>query len=313
MRRSVVCVVLMLGAVLATAQVVPASPPAVLWLAGDLHLGLAPKPVLEPLRGLLQGVGVLNLEGAVAEHPPRAEGLRLHNHPKALGMLKELNVAAVGVDNNHKLDAGRGSWDGTLQHVAGSGLMALAGGGHVARLTVGDTRVVVTQHDLTGGVPRDLGRDLTAAREKDVLLVALFHVSTPDSYLPPPVLKRATTAATEAGAAVVAAHGSHMVGPVVWQGNTLVAYGLGNLAFACDCTREKDAMLLRLHLAAGELRRVDVVPIQAGLNRQPAKPHPDPAALVALLGALGSAPMTLQGDHAVVQRATASAPEDPPR
>ena len=120
--------------------------------------------------------------------------------------------------------------------------------------------------------------------------MVLLHVSGPASYLPSAEARAAVDLALAAGADVVAAHGTHAVGPVERRGGAVIAWGLGNLAFNCVCTTETDGLLL--HVDRG---RADVWPIRAGMMAAPAHLATDPEAVYDLLTAIGSTPLTRHG------------------
>lgn len=274
----------------------PPAGEASLWLGGDVHLGDGPAVLFTALPQLLRGaVGVINLEGPVGP-PPAADGrLRLHNHPMTLMALREAGVGVVGVANNHAGDAGPEGETATLTALRAHGLYPIGGAAGPAVLSLGGLRVAITAHDLTGGLPPDLGHALRQARRAAPLLVATFHTTGPPSYLPRPVLRAAAEEALRAGATVIAAHGSHSLGAVERRGGAVIAWGLGNLRFVCDCTDDKEALLLRLHLGPEGLRRAAVVPIEAGLGHQPARLAPAPEELFDLLESLGSTPLRRDG------------------
>jgi poly-gamma-glutamate synthesis protein (capsule biosynthesis protein) len=162
-------------------------------------------------------------------------------------------------------------------------------------LEVGGLRFAVTAHDLTRGVPPSLESDLKAARGRGDVLVATFHVTGPALYLPRPELRRAVELALAAGARVVAAHGTHAVGPVERRGGAVIAWGLGNVAFACDCTDEPDALLLRVRFEGENPAEAVLLPIDAGLNGGPARPSMDAAGVLQLLESIGSSPLRRDG------------------
>jgi hypothetical protein len=157
--------------------------------------------------------------------------------------------------------------------------------------------VVITAHDLTTGVPAGLPDELRGARAAGDVLVSTFHVTGPPSYLPRPELRDAVGAALAAGARVIAAHGTHAVGPVERRGDAVIAWGLGNLLFACDCTGEVDGAILRVSIE-GDAVRAHIVPIDAGLRGGAARPGHDPALVVDLLDALGSSPLRREASGA---------------
>jgi poly-gamma-glutamate capsule biosynthesis protein CapA/YwtB (metallophosphatase superfamily) len=129
------------------------------------------------------------------------------------------------------------------------------------------------------------------------VLVATFHVTGPPSYLPRPELRAAVDTAITAGALVVAAHGTHALGPVERRGKAVIAWGLGNLLFACDCTDEVDGAVLRVSID-GDAARARILPIDAGLRGAPARPGHNPELILDLLDALGSSPLRREGPAA---------------
>lgn len=106
-------------------------------------------------------------------------------------------------------------------------------------------------------------------------------------------MEAAVEAALAAGATVVAAHGTHQLARVERRGRAVIAWGLGNLAFACACTDETDGLLLRVELDAdGAALRAAVVPVDAGLRGEAVRPAREAALVFDLLESLGSSPLT---------------------
>lgn len=282
---------LLLLAACAHARVQPA-PPVKLWFGGDVELGSG-SGALDPLRPLVteRGAGVVNLEG------PVAEGGRIFNAPGALPQLRALGVRAVGIANNHALDVGPDGPSRTADAARATGLTPFGGPAGAAILVIGGKRIALTAHDLALGVPPHLADELAAARQQADVLIATFHVTGAATYLPRPELREAAEVALAAGAQVVVAHGTHALGPLERRGNALIAWGLGNVAFACDCTDARDAFLLALTLDGPHLE-AEILPIDAGLRGQPARPASDPAGLFDLLEAVGTPALERHGPSA---------------
>jgi poly-gamma-glutamate capsule biosynthesis protein CapA/YwtB (metallophosphatase superfamily) len=168
----------------------------------------------------------------------------------------------------------------------------------MAILRVNGLTIAVTAHDLTGGVPKGLQADLEAARKQADVLIATFHVTGPPSYLPRRELRQAVKMAYQAGALVIAAHGTHALGPVERRDHAVIAWGLGNMAFACDCTKEEDAMILRVRVQPGKVAKAEVVPIRAGIDKKPASGSRDAGGIFDLLEAIGSKKLRRKGNVA---------------
>lgn len=270
-----------------------------LWLGGDVNLGDGGRGQLNGISGIVQGgVGIVNLEGPVAQRGQlKAHGLRLWNAPSVLKEISALNVQVAGIANNHSADAGPLGTQRTVQQLLAHGIFPVGKPGGAVIIQVHGIVIAVTAHDLTRGVPANLAQELASARRLGVvagvvrpvdILVATFHVTGPPSYLPRPELRRAVEIAYRAGAQVIVAHGTHALGPVERRDHVVIAWGLGNLAFACDCTNEQDALLLRIRVTRGKAIHAEVIPIQAGTNGTPAKASSDAAGIFDLLEAIGS-------------------------
>lgn len=249
-----------------------------LWIGGDVHLGDRGPLDLGALSPWLAGAtGMVNLEGPVGETDERA--LRLGNAKSLLGSLRAAGIRVVGVANNHDDDWGESGRTETVASLREEGLVPI-GAGRLHELSI-------SAHDLSDGVPAidDLRAD-----------VVTFHVTGPPSYLPRPELLQAVEHAVDAGARVIAAHGTHALGPVERRGDVVIAWGLGNLAFACDCTNETDGAVLRVSIA--DEVRAWIVPIEAGLRGAGPRLARDAALIFDLLNALGSTPLRREGARA---------------
>lgn len=274
--------------------------PVELWFGGDVSLGDGGRGQLDGIARIVQGdAGIVNLEGPSAERRQLRPGsLDVFSTPPSLSELTRLGVRVAGIANNHVLDAGKQAPAHTARILREHGILAAGGPAGAALLHIRGVTIAVTAHDLTHGVPQGLAVDLRAARAQADILVATFHVTGPPSYLPRPELRRAVEIAYRAGARVIAAHGTHVVGPVERREHAVIAWGLGNVIFACDCTRETDAILLRIRIQQHKPVDAAVVPIQAGVNGQPALPSPDPNGIFDLLEAIGGGKLQRNGDRA---------------
>jgi poly-gamma-glutamate synthesis protein (capsule biosynthesis protein) len=261
-----------------------------LWLGGDVNLGDGGRKQMNGIAGIVQGAaGIVNLEGPVAEHSQlRTSGLRLWNAPASLKELSALNVKVAGIANNHSADAAEKGAVRTANALRRNGILPAGESAGSAILHLNGLTIVITAHDLTHGVPPNLEVELRNAAQKGDFLVSTFHVTGPPSYLPRPELRQAAEIAYKAGAVVIAAQGTHALGKVERRDHAVIAWGLGNLAFACDCTNEEDAIILRVQLKLNKPLKAEVAAIKAGLNTQPALPAKDGPAIFSLLEAIGS-------------------------
>lgn len=272
---------------------------ATLWIGGDVNLGASPKPILLPLAHIVKGAaGIVNLEGPVTVSLPEGPGLKLVNAPVGLEQLRAAGVRVAEIANNHALDAGPGGVEETAESVRKAGLEPAGGPAGAAVISVHGLRIVIAAYDLTLGVPKGLATSLAKARKEGDVLEVSFHVTGPESYLPRPELRHAVEIALKADARIVTAHGTHVIGPVERRGQAVIAWGLGNLAFACDCTKESEGLLLRVTAKADGTVQALAIPIEAGLQGQPSKPSADPGGVFDLLAAIGSSKLERRGAEA---------------
>jgi hypothetical protein len=271
-----------------------------IWLGGDVNLGNGGSGQLQSMAGIVQGAaGIVNLEGPVVERSELRPGtLGLWNAPKALTELGVLHVRVAGIANNHARDAGAGAPARSARELRERDILPAGGPAGTALLHIHGIVIAVTAHDLTKGVPANLAAELQAARSQAEVLVSTFHVTGPPSYVPRPELRRAVEIAYQAGAQVIAAHGTHAVGPVERREHAVIAWGLGNVAFACDCTHEEDAIFLCVRVEPGKPPTAEVLPIQAGINNRPALASRDANGIFNLLEAIGSSKLARNGDRA---------------
>lgn len=280
--------------------------PARLWLAGDLHLGEHLPPSSAFLKAL-PGSGILNLEGPIAEGPgwqkgPKERSVILRNHPATPQWLTEHRVAALSLLNNHREDLGpiiakqtrdqlRASRHRLLTPAA-QGLVALGDSWHLGAAFLGQGKSVgITDEDL---------KAIATASSQGQRVVLSLHVDSPPSFLPSPKIRAQVLRLADAGAAVIALHGSHVMGPIERRGESLIAWGLGNLSFACPCSTEREALILQLRTGKSRQIQARISPILAGNPQTPIKAHPDPASVFELLSALDSSPFQVRGASATL-------------
>ncbi len=249
--------------------------PTILWFGGDVHFGEKGEAALEGLA--LDGPLVVNLEGPISPQPRPSSARALFNPPDSAVRLKSANVVAAGIENNHAMDDGVAGLERTRAALQANGLATL-GSAFVAGVSI-------LQIDLSSGVPVDLAKRLGVIKPT----IVLFHVLAPPLYLPEPSLRRAVDLAVSSGAQAVIAHGSHAIGAVERRGATVIAWGLGNLAFDCDCTLEDEGLLVRLEVQERTVTRATAVPVRAGLHGEHARLLDDATTDLSLLESLGSA------------------------
>jgi hypothetical protein len=289
--------------------------PVTVSAAGDLHLGTSStRAHVAPLSGLLQGdVRFVNLEGPITkfgrESGMAADGrptgpLRFNAPPAAAKWLKG-RVDVVSLANNHALDQGEQGLVETVSLLLGQGIQA-ATASTDAELERKGRRLRLLARELPEPwSPEDeavLESRVREAREVGPVLVSL-HWGRAGALLPTEAQRRLAGRLIDAGATAVLGHGPHTPQGIERHGRGIIAYSLGNLAFACGCTDERDAYVLRFGIdEAWAAVDVEAVPLEAGL-REPPRRARDPGVaqlLVSLSEDLGSQ-VRLQGGRVLIR------------
>ncbi|OJH39620.1 CapA family protein [Cystobacter ferrugineus] len=262
--------------------------PVTVSAAGDLHLGSSSTEAhVKPLSRLLQGdVRLVNLEGPLSksgrESGMAADGtptgpLRFNAPPAAARWLAG-RVDAVSLANNHALDQGAEGLAETVSVLREQGIQA-ATGTTDAELVRGGRRLRLIARELPESwSPEDesaLESRVREARAVGPVLVSL-HWGRTGELLPTVEQRQLAARLIDAGATAVLGHGPHTPQGIERHGRGIIAYSLGNLAFACGCTDERDAYVLRFRIdGAGAAVDVEAVPLRAGL-REPPRRADDP-------------------------------------
>ena len=272
--------------------------PIQLWFGGDLHVSTARKERLDKVIEVVPGgIGFINLEGPVGIGPStkRVDGKWVLRNTHSLPMaLKDWKIGAVSTANNHRLDAGEEGVAQTLAQLERSAIM-VATPTRTARLEIGNKRISMMAADLSLlPVTEAFVERLESERALSDILIVSYHTGE-DTNLPSPHLETGISEAVNANTDIVVAHGSHRLGPVRRMGKSIVASGLGNLLFDCDCTHQSEAMVLQITIDAnGEISPM-ILPITAGLKGGNAQPATEDGGILNFIEALGDTPITRIG------------------
>jgi hypothetical protein len=250
---------------------------------GDLQLGGGTTTAqLAGAGALLDGdVRFANLEGPITARGAEVTGggrIRFAAPPAAAaGLRGQLNV--VSLANNHALDQGPAGRADTEQALQAAGVAA-AFEARDAVIERPGLRVRVLARDLGAGLSAGdedaLAAAVTAARQNGAAVLVSLHFGREGIQLPSPAERRLAARLVDAGAAAVLGHGPHVPRGIERRGRGVIAYSLGNLAFACRCTDEADALVLRFTVGAdGGVADVVAIPILAGLGGAAPRPADD--------------------------------------
>jgi poly-gamma-glutamate synthesis protein (capsule biosynthesis protein) len=233
----------------------------VYYLAGDAHFGRAMTQALTDAdaaervaQAVLARTGgrpmIVNLEGVILPNVPESLAHMTIAMPQELAIpwLKRLNVAAVGLANNHALDLGEAGLDETLAALDKAGIAHFAQG---ERLDIGRLSIVgLSDLDSNGPpytglvTPQLLDRLIVEDATRPV--IAFTHWGR--EYVTQPSA-RETELAEEMrlrGATVIAGAHPHVADgrlATLGGGETIMAYSLGNFLFDQTATNASGKLL----------------------------------------------------------------------
>jgi poly-gamma-glutamate synthesis protein (capsule biosynthesis protein) len=257
---------------------------------GDLYVGGHYAEGAPRLAAVLDGdVRFANLEGPIVagarergldeEGRPTGDPVLLAADPARVALAGQLEV--VSLENNHALDQGEAGRRETVERLAHLGIAAASSGAPaiVHARTMRATllaRSYAPGASLDGDALDELARAVRRARRDGPVIVSL-HWGHTGSLLPSPEQRAMARALVEAGASAVLGHGPHAPQGVERYHGAIVAYSLGNLAFGCRCTEERDALVVRFALHSdASVGAATLLPIVAGIRESPGRSH-DPA------------------------------------
>ncbi|MFO0557315.1 MAG: CapA family protein [Polyangiales bacterium] len=256
---------------LARNTLAPAPRAAKLWFLGDVHGGARLDALFDARSSLAAQLaaetGFVNLEGIVVEGAGASSEQRLVNDRTVLATLRRSGVRVASIANNHANDDGAEGLTRTAALVDRAEITAIGAESEPKLIVVDGVRIAWIAWDLSRGVPPNAAASLDRAASLARARVLSLHVSAPPLYTPAPApLREAVRLAVDHEVSVVVAHGTHTIAPITRERRTLIAWGLGNAVFHCDCSRETEGLLLRVELGGDGSTRAQVAPLEAGLD-----------------------------------------------
>ena len=221
----------------------------VYYLAGDTHFGRAMTNALTDAdaaervaEAILARTGgrplILNLEGVILPNVPEALPHMTIAMPRELAIpwLKRLNVAAVGLANNHAMDLGPAGLAETKAALDAAGIAHFGQGERIdpGRLTlVGLTDLDSNGPPFSGLIMPDL-LDRLVVEDAARPVVAYVHWGREYATTPSPREMELAQEMRLRGVSVIAGAHSHLADgrlATLGGGETLIAYSLGNFLF----------------------------------------------------------------------------------
>ncbi|MEP7379060.1 MAG: CapA family protein [Chloroflexota bacterium] len=231
---------------------------------------------------------IANLECPISSRgtPWPGKKYTLRAPPGAAKALVAGGVDIVNLANNHTLDYGTTAFSDTLATLDALGVSHIGGGlneaaahapvivernglrigflGYALYFAPGTKAAWVAgaaKPGLAPGSPELVSHEVAALKPQVDVVVVSFHGGTTNSSGPDSQVRAFTRAATAAGAALVIGHHPHVLQGYSRQGNTLVAYSLGNFVFAYFDGVQNDSAILDVTLSAAGVESFNWIPV----------------------------------------------------
>ena len=231
---------------------------------------------------------IANLECPISSRGTSWPGKKftLRARPASADALVAGGIDIVNLANNHTLDYGFTAFGDTLTALDARGVAHVGGGLDAAAATA---PVIVERNGLRIGflgyalyfapgtkaawmagpgkpgigaaTPAIVSHDVTALKAQVDVVVVSFHGGRTNGTAPDREVRELTRAATAAGAALVIGHHPHVLQGYSREGSTLVAYSLGNFAFAYMSGVQNDSAVLDVTLSAAGVDSFSWIPI----------------------------------------------------
>jgi poly-gamma-glutamate synthesis protein (capsule biosynthesis protein) len=238
-------------------------------------------------------ITVGNLESALGDRgQAEVKSYTFLAPPVAADALTGAGFDLLSLANNHAMDYGPEALEQALDLLEQNGIATVGAGQDdgaarrpvimeyegitVAFLGYVDVPVEVSGFDThswsaTGGKPGvawadpvHISEDVAAAKLESDIVVVLLHSGYEYVESPSPEQMRAAHKAVEAGADLVIGHHAHVLQGVEFQGESVIAYGLGNFAFEID--GDPATAVLNVWIDSDGVRQLEFLPaiIEAG-------------------------------------------------
>lgn len=228
-------------------------------------------------------LAVGNLECPLSRRGLRsAKPFSFRGDPECAAALARAGFDVLTLANNHSLDFGRAALSDTISALVESKITPVGAGRsgrEASRATIVEVKglriAFVAYCDLfvEGTTPRDdavgistgdeqrLLNAIREARTRSDVVIALVHWGAEYKQRPTQRQRDLAAQCLEAGAAAVVGAHPHVLQPVAFKNNTLVAYSLGNFVFDHRKPPSSDSAILLLSISARGVEAVDCVPV----------------------------------------------------
>lgn len=232
-------------------------------------------------------INIINLECPVINDDNNDKilktGPHLHTNYKVYDLLKELNIHAVTLANNHILDYGSKGLISTIQGCinndiittgAGENLRAASEPAIIEKKGIRIALVNFCEHEFSiatekspGANPLDLIdkiKDIKIARNIADFVFVIIHGGHEHYNFPSPRMVKQYRFIAENGADAIIGHHSHCISGFEIYNNVPIFYGLGNLLFTSPCKNEgwNNGLLVQFEAKKGYPLKWNLMPTE---------------------------------------------------
>jgi poly-gamma-glutamate capsule biosynthesis protein CapA/YwtB (metallophosphatase superfamily) len=212
---------------------------------------------------------------------------------EAVRALKQIGVDVVDIGNNHLYDLLEDGVQSTIASLDSESMNHFGGGvneksawapsvvsvrgqkiAFIGCTTIGQPIPAVTNHDVTyvasdalkkGGAAfceeSKLRSAIVQAKRDTNIVIVMIHGGFEYVRSPSNNITRLSIAARDSGATLVINHHPHVVGGLLWENESLIAWSMGNFIFDQDVWPTFETYMLTVYLRDGKLIRAYVDPL----------------------------------------------------
>lgn len=199
-------------------------------------------------------INIVNLECPVNKHGDKHKiikhGPHLQTTTKIFDHLRQLNITAVTLANNHLLDYGEKGVHDTIEECKKNGILFVGAGANlfeaanhivieknnikIAILNFCEHEWSIATDETAGANPLDIIDNIAAikkAKQSADIIILVIHGGNEYYGLPRPGIKKLFRFFAENGADAIISHHTHSISGYEVHNNVPILYGLGNMLF----------------------------------------------------------------------------------
>lgn len=195
-------------------------------------------------------LSIVNMEGTLTTSTSRADKTFAFKGPAEYAqVLKEGNIEAASLANNHSRDYGEQSYQDTIEAVEAAGIPTF-GYERIAYLDVKGVKVaLIGTYELADGmgIKDELTSNIETARNEGAQVVMVyFHWGNEKEYVPNETQVKLGHIAVDAGADLVIGSHPHVIQGYEKYNGRYIVYSLGNFCFGGNSNpSDKDCMMFQ--------------------------------------------------------------------